>query len=40
MAGQRYSAGEISKFLQDTGFERIQVMPTFGYRSIVAGVKP
>jgi hypothetical protein len=40
MPGQQYSGREISKFLKDTGFERIQVIPTFGYWSIVTGVKP
>jgi hypothetical protein len=39
MPGQQYSGRAISKFLKDAGFERIHVMPTFGYWSIVTGVK-
>jgi O-methyltransferase domain/Dimerisation domain len=40
MKGEQYSGREISAFLGDAGFKRIQVKPTFGYWSIVTGTKP
>jgi O-methyltransferase domain len=39
MQGQQYSAREISGFLAEAGFGEIEVKPTFGYWSIVTGVK-
>ncbi len=38
--GQSYSGAETSEILADAGFHDIQVRPTFGYYSIVTGVKP
>lgn len=38
--GQQYSGREISSMLREAGFKNIQVKPTFGYWSIVTGVKP
>jgi ubiquinone/menaquinone biosynthesis C-methylase UbiE len=40
MKGEQYSGCEISEFLTEAGFRRIQVKPTFGYWSIVTGIKP
>lgn len=40
MPGQQYSGGEISDMLADAGFHEIEVKPTFGYWSIVTGLKP
>jgi O-methyltransferase domain/Dimerisation domain len=40
MTGEQYSGREISQFLRNAGFERIQIKPTFGYWSIVTGRKP
>ena len=37
--GKQYSGYEIKKILIDSGFKSIQVIPTFGYWSIVLGVK-
>jgi SAM-dependent methyltransferase len=39
MKGEQYSRREVSAFLADAGFKRVQVKPTFGYWSIVAGIK-
>jgi hypothetical protein len=38
--GEQYSGREISSMLRDAGFKKIEVKPTFGYWSIVTGVKP
>lgn len=38
--GEQYSGREISSMLREAGFKNIQVKPTFGYWSIVTGVKP
>jgi len=38
--GEQYSGGEISSMLREAGFAKIEVKPTFGYWSIVTGVKP
>jgi hypothetical protein len=38
--GQQYSGREISDMLSGAGFKDIEVKPTFGYWSIVTGVKP
>ena len=38
--GEQYAGGEISSMLRDAGFKKIEVKPTFGYWSIVTGVKP
>jgi hypothetical protein len=40
MPGQQYSGKEISQFLSEAGFAEIEVKPTFGYWSVVTGVKP
>ena len=39
MPGQQYSGREITQILQEVGFTNIEVRPTFGYWSIVTGVK-
>jgi hypothetical protein len=39
MQGQQYSGREISGFLTEAGFREIEVKPTFGYWSIVTGMK-
>lgn len=39
MPGQQYSGREISSMLKEAGFGKIQVKRTFGYWSIVTGVK-
>ena len=39
-AARQYSGQELSTMLTDAGFADIQVMPTFGYYSIVVGRKP
>jgi hypothetical protein len=39
MPGQQYSGREIAQMLEDAGFTKIEVKPTFGYWSIVTGVK-
>jgi hypothetical protein len=38
--GQQYSGRELTDMLKEAGFEDIEVKPTFGYWSIVTGVKP
>ena len=38
--GEQYSGPEISSMLREAGFRSIAVKPTFGYWSIVTGVKP
>ncbi|OUL33327.1 methyltransferase [Nostoc sp. T09] len=38
--GQQYSGLELSTMLAEAGFVDIQVLPTFGYWSIVTGQKP
>jgi len=38
--GEQYSRGEISSMLREAGFAKIEVKPTFGYWSVVTGVKP
>src|SRR5262249_9694348 len=40
MPGQQYSGREITQMLQEAGFTNFEVKPTFGYWSIVTGVKP
>jgi O-methyltransferase domain/Dimerisation domain len=40
MPGQQYSGREITSMLKEAGFAKIQVKRTFGYWSIVTGVKP
>jgi len=40
MPGQQYSGRDLRLMLKAAGFTRIQVKPTFGYWSIVTGVKP
>ena len=40
MPGQQYSGREIRAMLTEAGFRRIEVKPTFGYWSVVTGVKP
>ena len=37
--GKQYTGKEISEILSAVGFELIQVIPTFGYWSIVIGTK-
>jgi hypothetical protein len=39
MQGQQYSKRELSAMLKEAGFRRIEVKATFGYWSIVTGVK-
>lgn len=38
--GEQYSGPELSAMLSDAGFRDIQVKPTFGYYSMVTGLKP
>lgn len=38
--GKQYSGLELSEMLRNAGFDDIQVHPSFGYYSIVTGVKP
>ncbi len=38
--GRQYSGRELSEMLREAGFKDIRVKPTFGYVSIVTGVKP
>jgi cyclopropane fatty-acyl-phospholipid synthase-like methyltransferase len=38
--GEQYSGGEISSILGEAGFKKIEVKPTFGYWSVVTGLKP
>jgi hypothetical protein len=40
MPGQQYSKRELSAMLKEAGFGKIEVKPTFGYWSVVTGVKP
>jgi ubiquinone/menaquinone biosynthesis C-methylase UbiE len=40
MPGQQYSKRELSAMLKEAGFRNIKAEPTFGYWSIVTGVKP
>lgn len=40
MPGQQYSKRELSTMLKEVGFRKIEVRPTFGYWSVVTGVKP
>jgi acetylserotonin N-methyltransferase len=37
---QQFTASEIEMILSDAGFESITVTPTFGYYSVVTGVRP
>jgi hypothetical protein len=39
-AARQYSGRELSAMLEEAGFSDIDVMPTFGYYSIVIGRKP
>jgi SAM-dependent methyltransferase len=39
-AGRQYSGQEVSAMLEEAGFSDIEVMPTFGYYSVVIGRKP
>ncbi len=38
--GEQYSGQELKEMLKNAGFVNIQVLPAFGYYSIVTGVKP
>ncbi|MET7550926.1 methyltransferase [Streptomyces sp. NPDC005500] len=38
-SGEQYSTPEIGKLLQDAGFRDVETRPTFGYCSMVTGVK-
>jgi acetylserotonin N-methyltransferase len=38
--GEQYSGRELSAMLADAGFRNIETIPTFGYWSVVTGVKP
>jgi hypothetical protein len=38
--GEQYSGRELSGMLADAGFRSIETTPTFGYYSIVSGIKP
>jgi len=38
--GLQYSGRELSGMLAEAGFREIQIKPTFGYNSIVTGIKP
>lgn len=38
--GEQYSGDDIKGFLEEAGFVDVQVIPTFGYCSIVTGRKP
>jgi ubiquinone/menaquinone biosynthesis C-methylase UbiE len=38
--GRQYSGHELAGMLREAGFKSIKVKPTFGYMSIVSGVKP
>jgi len=38
--GQQYSGSQLSEMLRQAGFDNIEVIPTFGYWSIVTGLKP
>jgi len=38
--GGQYSGPELSEMLAEAGFGQIEIKPTFGYYSIVTGIKP
>ena len=38
--GGQYSGRELSEMLAEAGFRQIETKPTFGYNSIVTGIKP
>jgi hypothetical protein len=38
--GGQYSGRELSEMLAEAGFRQIEIKPTFGYNSIVTGIKP
>lgn len=38
--GRQYSGQELAEMLREAGFKDIKVKPTFGYMSVVTGVKP
>lgn len=38
--GEQYSGPQIQSFLEEAGFRDIQIIPTYGYHSIVTGRKP
>lgn len=38
--GEQYSGRELSELLSDAGFVDIEVIPSFGYYSVVTGLKP
>lgn len=38
--GEQYSGRELSDMLRGAGFRDVQVKPTFGYYSMVTGLKP
>ena len=38
--GRQYSGHELSSMLSEAGFKDVRVKPTFGYMSIVSGIKP
>ena len=40
MPGQKYSGPEIRGMLQEAGFTKMEIKPTFGYWNIITGVKP
>lgn len=40
VTGQQYSGRELREMLKQAGFKQIEVKPTFGYWSVVTGVKP
>ena len=37
--GQQFSGAELKKILADAGFAEIKITPSFGYWSIIEGVK-
>ncbi|HYL59999.1 MAG TPA: methyltransferase [Candidatus Acidoferrales bacterium] len=40
VTGQQYSGRELTNMLVEAGFKNIEAKPTFGYWSVVTGVKP
>jgi ubiquinone/menaquinone biosynthesis C-methylase UbiE len=38
--GRQYSEQELTKMLKDAGFQQIENKPSFGYWSVVTGIKP
>jgi ubiquinone/menaquinone biosynthesis C-methylase UbiE len=38
--GAQYSGRELTEMLAEAGFRQIEIKPTFGYNSIVTGIKP